>query len=85
MIERCSGHGGSWGIMKGNFDVALKVGKPVARDTAKAQPKYVVSECPLARDHILQGVEKIDETQKASQWGATIQHPIQLMALSYQG
>lgn len=85
VIERCSGHGGSWGVMKGNFDVALKIGKPVARDTAKAQPAYVVSECPLARDHILQGVEKIDENQKASQWGSQIQHPIQLMAMSYQG
>src|SRR4051812_3333842 len=26
VIERCSGHGGSWGIMKENFEVALKVG-----------------------------------------------------------
>ena len=30
VIERCSGHGGSWGVMKENFEVALKVGKPVA-------------------------------------------------------
>lgn len=85
VIERCSGHGGSWGIMKGNFESALKVGKPVARDTAKASPEYVVSECPLARDHILQGVEKIDESRKADEWGSQIQHPVQLMALSYQG
>ncbi len=26
VIERCSGHGGSWGVMKGNFETALKVG-----------------------------------------------------------
>ena len=31
VIERCSGHGGSWGIMKENFEVALKVGRPVVR------------------------------------------------------
>ena len=31
VIERCSGHGGSWGVKEGNFDLALKVGKPVAR------------------------------------------------------
>ena len=31
VIERCSGHGGSWGVMKENFETALKVGKPVAR------------------------------------------------------
>ncbi len=27
VIERCSGHGGAWGVMKGNFDIALKVGQ----------------------------------------------------------
>ena len=31
VIERCSGHGGSWGVRKENFEIALKVGKPVAR------------------------------------------------------
>ena len=61
VIERCSGHGGSWGIMKENFEVALKVGKPVARKAADANSKYVLSECPLARDHIVQGIEKLDK------------------------
>ncbi|MBT3307209.1 MAG: glycerol-3-phosphate dehydrogenase, partial [Alphaproteobacteria bacterium] len=56
VIERCSGHGGSWGVMKENFEIALKVGKPVARDVKKQNPGHLVSECPLARDHILQGV-----------------------------
>ena len=35
VIERCSGHGGSWGVMKENFETAIKVGKPVARQAAK--------------------------------------------------
>src|SRR5712692_8208492 len=30
VIERCSGHGGSWGVMQENFETALKIGKPVA-------------------------------------------------------
>ncbi|MBO0736744.1 MAG: glycerol-3-phosphate dehydrogenase, partial [Alphaproteobacteria bacterium] len=25
VIERCSGHGGSWGVLKGNFETALKL------------------------------------------------------------
>jgi glycerol-3-phosphate dehydrogenase subunit C len=29
VIERCSGHGGSFGVKKNTFDVAMKVGKPV--------------------------------------------------------
>ena len=34
VIERCSGHGGAWGYKKENFETALKVGKPVARQAA---------------------------------------------------
>ena len=37
VIERCSGHGGSWGVMKKNFKAALKVGKPVARQAEKSE------------------------------------------------
>ncbi len=60
VIERCSGHGGSWGIKKQNFPVALKVGKPVARKAAEEGKRFVVSECPLAGKHIVQGMEKLD-------------------------
>ncbi len=80
VIERCSGHGGSWGVMKDNFDVALKIGKPVARDVAKAKPGFVVSECPLARDHILQGIERLGEDIAGID---AAQHPIRLMARAY--
>ena len=80
VIERCSGHGGSWGVMKDNFEIALKNGKPVYREIKKLAPSQVVSECPLARDHILQGLEKIDcdisDISKAS-------HPVELIACAY--
>ena len=36
VIERCSGHGGSWGVRKEFFEVAIKVGKPAARQAARA-------------------------------------------------
>ena len=80
VIERCAGHGGSWGIMKDNFETAIKVGKPVARQASKAAKSYVVSGCPLARSHILQGMERIDgrkpEVDSAS-------HPVQILARAY--
>jgi len=81
IIERCSGHGGSWGIMKDTFEVGMKVGAPVFRDAAKADSVYVVSECPLARDHILQGLERKDKTVDESQ--RALRHPVQLIARSY--
>ena len=80
VIERCSGHGGSWGVMKENFEVGLKIGKPVARDVKKQNPGHVVSECPLARDHILQGVEKLDGDVTGT---SDARHPVELIARAY--
>jgi glycerol-3-phosphate dehydrogenase subunit C len=79
VIERCSGHGGSWGAMKENFDTALKVGKPVARAAAKNAKAFLASECPLAGMHIVQGMEALDGAKAP----AEAFHPIELMARAY--
>jgi glycerol-3-phosphate dehydrogenase subunit C len=80
VVERCSGHGGSWGAMKENFDTALKVGKPVARQAAKNATAFLASECPLAATHILQGMAALDGGAKPP---AEAFHPIELMARAY--
>jgi len=80
VIERCSGHGGSWGIMKDNYEVALKVGRPVARQAAENKSAFVVSECPLARDHVVQGMQRLDGQAPAVE---QVQHPIELIARAY--
>ena len=80
VIERCSGHGGSWGVMKENFEVALKVGRPVARKAAESAKAYVASECPLAGTHIVQGMERLDG---AAGNLAPAVHPIELLARAY--
>jgi glycerol-3-phosphate dehydrogenase subunit C len=80
VIERCSGHGGSWGVEKGNFDVALKIGKPVARQAAKNATMFLSSECPLAGAHIAQGMERLDGDAPKIR---TTPHPIELFAQAY--
>ncbi len=80
VIERCSGHGGSWGVMKDNFEVALKVGRPVARQAAGAGRAYLASECPLAGRHIAQGIERLGETPPEIE---LVSHPIELIARAY--
>ena len=81
VIERCSGHGGAWGMEAGNFPTALKVGKPTARKALDAGAKYVASECPLAGDHIAQGMEELESPVVVPRaW-----HPIELFAKSYCG
>ncbi|HTO78605.1 MAG TPA: glycerol-3-phosphate dehydrogenase, partial [Methylocystis sp.] len=81
VVERCSGHGGAWGCKGEHFEIALKVGKPVARQIAGAGKKYLVSECPLAGTHIEQGVERIaSEGQPKPE---RLAHPIELLARAY--
>jgi glycerol-3-phosphate dehydrogenase subunit C len=80
VIERCSGHGGSWGVMKGNFETALKVGRPVMRQALRDPGAFVASECPLAGMHILQGMEILAGDEKLPQRSV---HPIELVARAY--
>ena len=79
ILSRCSGHGGSWGVMKDNFETGMKIGKPVMRDAAKAENKYITSECPLAGMHILQGMERLDGVKVPDR----SPHPIELFAKAY--
>ena len=79
VVERCSGHGGSWGVMEGNFEVALKIGRPVARAAVNNENPFVASECPLAATHIMQGIERLaGDAPLPSQ-----AHPVQLFARAY--
>ena len=80
VIERCSGHGGSWGVMKGNFETALKVGKPAARQAAKSGKAFLASECPLAGTHLKQGIERLDGEVPEIE---LVAHPIVLLARAY--
>ncbi|TLG79157.1 heterodisulfide reductase-related iron-sulfur binding cluster [Methylocystis sp. B8] len=80
VVERCSGHGGAWGYKKGNFETAMKVGKPAARQMQSAGKRHIVSECPLAGLHVEQEIETLGgETPKPERIG----HPIVLMARAY--
>ena len=81
VIERCSGHGGSWGVMKAHFETALKVGRPAARQAAGSGKAYLASECPLAGAHLVQGAERLDKDQPAPY--ARSHHPIELFARAY--
>jgi len=74
MIERCSGHDGTWGVKSEYFDKSMKIGKPVFRQMAEPQPDYVSSDCAMAARRILQGMG--DST-------AQKQHPITLLRIAY--
>ena len=80
VMQRCAGHGGTWGVMKRNFETGMKVGEPVIRQAAESGRPYIASECPLAGDHIVQGMERFNAGRAAPN---RAHHPIELMAMSY--
>ncbi|MEP6868468.1 MAG: heterodisulfide reductase-related iron-sulfur binding cluster [Novosphingobium sp.] len=78
LTERCSGHGGKWGIFTENFDRAVKNGKPAARNLVKNDPDLIVSECPLAGPHLRQVIAANGTTPPER-----IGHPIEVLAKAY--
>ncbi len=74
VIERCSGHGGTFGVVKPTHDVAVKVGRPVFRAANTQKRGHIVSDCPLAAQHIVAHTET----------GVTEpEHPVQIMARAF--
>ena len=78
LTERCSGHGGKWGIFTENFDRAMKVGRPTGRALIKDDPDMIVSECPLAGPHLRQVIQA-----GGNEPPLRIGHPIEVMAVAY--
>ncbi len=55
-IERCSGHDGTYGVKREFYEAAVKIGRPVVRRIAEAQAEHFTSDCPIAAEHLAQGL-----------------------------
>ena len=73
-VERCSGHDGTWGVKTEYFEQSMKIGRPVFRQMAQAQPDYVSSDCAIAARHIEQGIGPSSPGRR---------HPISLIRHAY--
>ena len=78
VVERCAGHGGTFGVMKETHKLAVKVGNPAVRQIKNKKNKYMVSDCPLAANHLKQ----LEQDTKISNDEAL--HPIELLAKAYK-
>ena len=74
VVERCSGHDGTWGVKSEHFADSMKIGKPVFKQMAATNPDYISSDCAIAGRHIQQGM---GETK------AQKQHPLTLVRIAY--
>jgi Fe-S oxidoreductase len=57
MIERCSGHDGTYGVRAGTYEKSQKIARPVISRAKKAEPDYLVSDCPMAATQIANGLD----------------------------
>ena len=73
MIERCSGHDGTYGVKSATYEAARKIGKPVVERMKKADAAHYSSDCPMAGAHL---TDAIDGKPQA-------QHPLSLLRLAY--
>jgi glycerol-3-phosphate dehydrogenase subunit C len=77
IVERCSGHAGTFGVKKAFHATAMKIGKPVFKAMAGDEPNYISSDCQLAGHHIEQGMEQ------AGLKKAALAHPMTLLRKAY--
>ncbi len=81
IVERCSGHAGTFGVKKEFHATAMKIGKPVFKAMAtgfgETAPNYVSSDCQLAGHHIEQGLAEGGYPHTA------MAHPLTLLRTAY--
>ena len=73
VIERCSGHNGTYAVKKEFRPASVKIGKPVMNRVEKANPDHYTSDCPMAGHQIETGLKDPKEPE----------HPLKLLRKAY--
>ena len=73
IIERCSGHDGTYAVKAEYAEIAMKIVKPVVQRLNAAKPDHYGSDCAMAGHHI--GHARAD--------GSEPEHPITLLRKAY--
>ncbi len=74
VIERCSGHNGTYAVKREYHEISAKIGRPVVQRVENAKPDHYSSDCPMAGDQIAHGLA--DE-------GKGPEHPLSLLRHAY--
>jgi len=56
VIERCSGHDGTYGVKEKTYALSRKIAKPVETRVAQSKAAHFASDCPMAASHIAHGL-----------------------------
>ena len=72
VIERCSGHDGTYAVKKEFHDASKKIARAVVNKVKRAESSHFVSDCPMASEQIAQELEDHDAG-----------HPMSLLRKAY--
>jgi Fe-S oxidoreductase len=78
VIERCSGHNGTYAVKKEFRAVSVKIGKPVFNRVAQSAADHYSSDCPMAGHQIQSGLPVGDGTAPREP-----EHPMSLVRKAY--
>lgn len=56
VIERCSGHDGTYAVKSEYHDISVKICRPVVSKVKQAEVDHYISDCPMAGDQIELGM-----------------------------
>ena len=73
VIERCSGHNGTYAVKKEFRAASVKIGRPVVQRVQNARADHYTSDCPMAGHQIESGLSEPKEPE----------HPLKLLRLAY--
>ena len=60
LIERCSGHNGTYAVKKEYHEISMKICKPIINKINGSKLDHYVSDCPMAGHQIDNGVQNIE-------------------------
>jgi len=66
VIERCSGHDGTYAVKKEFHEISKKIARPVVNKVKRAEADHFVSDCPMAAEQIAQEVDNVDANNPMS-------------------
>jgi len=73
IIERCSGHDGTYAVKKEFHEASIKIVRPVVNRVKQAKADHYGSDCPMAGHHIAHGMAD----------GSQTEHPMSLLRKAY--
>jgi Fe-S oxidoreductase len=73
VIERCSGHDGTYAVKKETHELSMKIARPVIKKVKDKAPDHYSSDCAMAGHQIANGLDD----------GSEPEHPITLLRIAY--